>query len=367
MLLNFSQIFIVIYFVILYNSSKLGIRILMKKIKLLDCTLRDGGSLNGWHFGCNNILNILQHLNDSNIEIVEIGFLQNNTEYSADKTIASSTAAFDNFILKVKNKKFKAAAMIDVEKYDISFLENKNETLIDGIRLMFKKQDLQKAVEYSFLIKEKGYSLSLNPVSITTYKKDDIKNLIKITNETEPDIIYIVDTYGLLNQVETTEYFKEFDDNLKEKTEIGYHPHNNLQLAFSNSIGIINNKSNRNLVIDGSLYGMGKRAGNANIELLSEYLNKNCNSNYDTGKLINIIETTILPLYKEYNYGYSLVHCIAAINKCHSDYVTYLKNNENLSYSEINKILPLISEDKKLTFDKQYVEEILQNIITAKH
>lgn len=335
----------------------------MKQIKLLDCTLRDGGSINNWNFGENSIISILNSLNKSNIEIVEVGFLQDNIENSHDLTITYDYQYFDYILSKINNRNFKAVAMIDFGKFDIKNLPNCNETLIDGIRLMFKKEDLKKAVSYSKEILKKGYSLSLNPVSVTTYTKTDIKELIEYTNEINPSIIYIVDTYGLMDRNETIEYWKEFDKGLNSDIEIGYHAHNNLQLAFSNSIEIINAETKRNIVIDGSLYGMGKRAGNTNTELIAQYLNKKQLGEYNINELINIIENVIKPLHLCCEWGYSLTHYIAAINGCHSDYVTYLERKNNISPEQINNIVSKIEQTKRLTFDKNHIEEILHQEI----
>jgi len=330
----------------------------MGNIKLLDCTLRDGGSLNNWNFGYKNILNILNCLNSSGIEIAETGFLKDGAGNSQNLAIAENCKHFDLFLKGLENKNFNAVTMIDYGKYNINLLENKDETLIDGIRLMFRKKDLNTITKYAQEIKNKGFRLSLNPVSITTYNKDELKILLETANNILPDIIYIVDTYGLLDEKKTKEYFEFFDKYLSKDIEIGYHTHNNLQLAFSNSIQIMNCAKERNIVIDGSLYGMGKRAGNTATELLSEYINLNYNGKYQMNKIIEIIEEVILPMHKDYEWGYSLTHYIAAINKCHSDYAAYLKNKKNISFSKINNLLNLIPEPNKLTFNEEIIEKI---------
>ncbi len=327
-------------------------------IKLLDCTLRDGGSVNGWDFGNDNIVNILQILNDSNIDIAEIGFLQNGYNNSENLSISDNTNHFDRILEKIKNKTLKTVAMINLGKFDINKLPNKNNTLIDGIRLMFKKQDLIAAINCSQIIKEKGYSLSLNPVSVTTYNDDDIKRLCEETNSLNPDILYIIDTYGLMDNMQTLDYFNKFNCLLKKDIEIGYHAHNNLQMAFSNSIEIIENRESRNIVVDSSLYGMGKRAGNTHTELLSYYLNRNHINKYNIDLITTAIEKIILPMHKHFEWGYSLVHYIAAINGCHSDYVSYLYKEKHINFNKIDKILKNIPDENKLTFNLQCIENI---------
>ena len=327
-----------------------------KQIKLLDCTLRDGGSVNNWNFGRDNIIHIMQSLNDAGIDVVEIGFLQDGYSKSNDLSISDNTKSFDEKLINIVDRTFKAVAMIDIGKFNIKKLPEKSATLIDGIRLMFKKHQIDLAIEYSNIIKDKGYSLSLNPVSVTTYSGFDIEKLCDSASKIMPDILYIIDTYGLMDNNDTKKYLDIFDKYLNDEIEIGYHSHNNLQLAFSNSIAVIDTQINRNIVIDGSLYGMGKRAGNTPTELLANYLNVNYSHKYDINTLNNIIETVIMPMHLHYDWGYSLIHYIAAINKCHSDYVSYLYKERKVNFSKINQILKLIPENKKLIFDKSWID-----------
>ncbi len=329
----------------------------MKNIKVLDCTLRDGGSINNCEFGYSNILNILQGLNDSKIDIIETGFLDENVIISENKMIFSDISAIRNLSGKIKNRTSKIAVMINYGKFNLSKLPEAEKTPIDIIRLMFKKNNAKEAITAAYIIKEKGYNISLNPVSLTTYNKEDIKTLTDLANNLNPHIVYMVDTYGLMNKKETLEYFKTFNKNLNPDIIIGYHSHNNLQLSFPNSIEIINGSENRKIVIDCSLYGMGKRAGNTNTELITWYLNNNFNKKYNINILSQLIETTIKPLHEKYKWGYSLLHYIAAVNNCHSDYALFLYD-KNMPVSDIDIFLKRIQDNDKLTFSKSCIETL---------
>ncbi len=336
-------------FFLLYNNFGMKKN---KNIKLLDCTLRDGGSLINWNFTPSCVLNILQLLNDSNIDIIEAGFLQDdsfNLEY------------YNNLFSKIHNKKAKTAIMINLGHYDTNQICNKTNANIDLIRLMFKKTQLKDAFDLAQKLTNKGYSISLNPVSVTSYDKNELEQLLTLSDKLKPEVIYIIDTYGLLNKHQTLKYLKLFDSHLDKKIQIGFHAHNNKQLAFSNSVEIIE-KSDRNIIIDGSLYGMGKRAGNAPTELTAQYLNLQYKKNYNINTISKIIESEIIPLKNKYEWGYNLIHYTAAINNCHSDYVTYLYEDKSLSFEQINKAVNLIHKDKKLTFDKSHIEKIYRSL-----
>ena len=334
----------------------------MKKISILDCTLRDGGSVNNYLFNEENIINIFQKLNDANIDIIEAGFIDNNSTLNPDSSLNPSNKFFDNLSSKINNKKSKAVAMIDLSKYNLNNFNITKSNNLDGIRIMFKKEQLDTAIDFATKLKELNYEVILNPVSITSYSKKDLNILIDKTNKINPYAIYIIDTYGLLNTQETTDLYDLFNENLNKEITIGYHSHNNLQLSFANSIAIINKNSNRNIIIDSSLFGMGKRAGNTPTELISQYMNTKEDTNYNLTIITKLIETIIEPLHSSFEWGYSLIHYTAAINKCHSDYVSYLKKEKQLSFEEINRILKTIDENQKLTFNKQYIENILTGV-----
>ncbi len=319
-------------------------------IKLLDCTLRDGGSVMNHDFPQSTVLNITQGLNDADIDIIEAGFLDEN-KFDIDY--------FNKIFSQINNKKIKTAVMINFGHYDINKIKNKNKGYIDAVRLMFKKYQINDALSFASKLIDKGYQVSLNPVSVTTYDETDIKKLCLSAGSLMPEVVYIIDTYGLLDKDLTLKYLNLFETNLDKKIKIGFHAHNNRQLALSNSIEIIKN-INREVIIDGSLYGMGKRAGNMPIELFADYMNYSYNKNYNIDIITNLIETEIIPLKEKYEWGYNLIHYIASINYCHSEYVMYLYKEKKLSINETSRLLKYLDENKKLTFDKEYTDKIYE-------
>ena len=107
---------------------------------------------------------------------------------------------------------------------------------------------LKNAIDFCKQIKSKGYNVYTNPVSITTYSDKEMLELIDLVNELEPSAMSLVDTYGLLHKDRLFRYFYLLDNNLKKSIAIGYHSHNNFQLAYSNSIELLNIKTNRNII-----------------------------------------------------------------------------------------------------------------------
>lgn len=330
----------------------------MGRILLLDCTLRDGGYINDWEFGNGTITSVFDRLNKSGVEIIEIGFLDQRRQFDINRSIQPDTASMSKVYGKVSDKKSMVVAMIDYGTCDIDNLQLKSETFIDGIRVIFKKENMYNAIEFGKKVMAKGYTLFLNMVSITSYSEEDIIAFTKKVNEIKPFTISIVDTYGLLYKENLLFYFRLLDKHLYKEISICYHSHNNLQLAYSNVIGMLELDTERNMIFDGSLYGMGKSAGNAPIELLAKHLNENHKKKYDVDQILEAIDANIMPIFEKHNWGYSFNFYISAKNNCHPGYVQYLRDKCSLSMKVLNEILSKIELEKKLNFDKQYIEDL---------
>lgn len=332
----------------------------MKKIKLLDCTLRDGGYVNDFCFGKNNIINIIKTLNNSNIEIIECGFLDDKINYSIDRTIFKNINQLLSIDNNIFDKKKKYALMVLAETFDANSLPIKNQNSVDIIRLSFHKSDTDKAIKLSREIKKKGYELYLQPTVTKSYSDEEIKILVNIcNNEIKPSSLAIVDTFGEMYSSDVMHYTKLFDKNLDSDITLSFHSHNNLQNAFANSINFINNiYSNREAVIDCSIYGMGKGAGNLCSEIIMDYLNKKFKKDYKIEYIVDIIESTIMQINQNNYWGYSLEYYLSAINGCHPNYCNYFVSKKTLTVNDLKKLLKMINMNKKLSFDKEYAEEM---------
>ena len=330
----------------------------MRQISLLDCTLRDGGFLNDWNFSKNTILSIFRRLVKANIDIIEIGFINENYCFDENRTINPDTKSFDKIFGNEKKGNSLIVAMIDLGTCSIDKISDKKESFIDGIRVIFKKKDMHSAINFCKQLQDKGYKISVQPVSITTYSDRDMLDLIDLVNELNPYAMSLVDTYGLLYKDRLLKYFSLLDNNLNSNISIGYHAHDNFKLSFANASELLRIQTRRKLIIDCSLYGMGKSAGNLNTELISDYLNKQYGKNYDILEIINAIELEILRFLKDCKWGYQLPLYVSAINECHPNYVKYLGTKNTISMKEISEIITEIDKDKRLSFNKEHIEQL---------
>ncbi len=332
-------------------------------IQLLDCTLRDGGYVNDWEFGAGSIKSIFSRLDSAGVDAIEIGFLDERRSYDANRSIFPDTKAVEPIFEGMQKPNSMVVAMIDYGTCGIDKVMPKKESHIDGIRVIFKKHLQDKALDFCKLIKDKGYKLFVNPVSVTTFSDSEMISLIEKINKISPYAVTIVDTYGLMHSDKLLHYCNIMNTHLNKDIVLGYHAHNNFQLAYSNTIAVMENIKDRTVSIDGTLFGMGKSAGNACTELVAMYMNERFNKHYDINQIQEAIDIDITKEFAKKEWGYRPLYYISALNGCHPNYVTQLLEKKTLSVKQLNEILSQLPKenDKNLLYDKELCERLYQD------
>ncbi len=325
---------------------------------LLDCTLRDGGYVNDWKFGHDTIVNIFERLVSAGVDIIEVGFLDERRPFDFDRSIMPDTASAEKIYGGLDRGKSMVVGMIDYGTCGIERIQPCAESWLDGIRVIFKKNIMKEAFAYCKQVKELGYKVFAQAVSITSYTDEELLEFIKLANVVKPYAVSMVDTYGLLHQADLLHVMSVMEEHLDEHISLGYHAHNNFQMGYANAIAFLGAKHKRTLVVDGTLYGMGKSAGNAPLELLAMYMNANLDKNYDVSQMLEAIQTGVMDFYRKTPWGYNMFFYVAASNKVHPNYVSYLMNKRTLSITEQNELLSRIEEPKKLLYDGKYIEQL---------
>lgn len=334
-----------------------NMEIVMSKIQVLDCTLRDGGYCNEWRFGYSNIIKIMQQLIEANIDIIECGFLNNNVTSDKNTTLFSNIIDLENTIPKSK-KNSEFVVMMNYGEYDIADIPEYCKSGINGIRVAFHKKDYPEALKVCKKLIHKKYKVYVQAMVSLNYSDEEFLDLIKQVNEIEPYAFYIVDSFGKMAGMDVIRLFYLLENNLKESIVIGFHTHNNMQLSFSNAQQLVHFQTKHRLIIDSSVYGMGRGAGNLNTELFVQYLNEYLETTYKINPLLTIIDDILYDCYQKNPWGYSLPNYLSAIYNMHPNYAEYLDNKKTLTIKEMNDIFYLFDDEKKTTFDKVYVEEL---------
>jgi len=329
----------------------------MNRVQVLDCTLRDGGYCNKWRFGFDNIKRITSGLVEANVDIIECGFLTNKATYEQG---VSKFTTLEELATVIPNKRYGKlfVSMVNFGEYNVADLPVYDGTSIDGIRVAFHKRDLIEALELCKEIKLKGYKVFIQPMVSLNYSDEEFLDLINQANQIEPYAFYIVDSFGVMKKKDLIRLFYMVEHNLDDAIYIGYHSHNNMQLAYSNAQSLIDIQTKRQIIIDSSIFGMGRGAGNLNTELIVEYLNDNIETNYILKPLLIVIDEVLNKFHQETYWGYSLPNYLSASHNIHPNYAGYLDDKKTLTVENMDEIFSMIEENKKSNFDKEYIEEL---------
>lgn len=328
----------------------------MNNIKLLDCTLRDGAYIVDSKFGDAAIRGIIEKLQEAKIDIIECGWLK-------DKNHESGSSFFHvpaDILPYLNNKKpgCEFVAMIDWDRYNLDSLPENDGKTIDAIRVVFPHAHYIEGIEVGKKIIQKGYKLYLQAANTLAYSDKELADLAAVVNESGAKSLSVVDTFGAMYEDDLERIVNIFNDKLDSDIALGFHSHNNQQLAFSNVIHFIKtlNSRNRDIVVDSSLCGMGRGAGNATTELVANYVNKKYDSHYDLNVIMDLIDIYMKSFEEKFSWGYTTEYCIAGIYCCHVNNIAYLTNNHRTSAKDMKNIIESLNPDDRLKYDYDLLE-----------
>lgn len=328
----------------------------MSNISLLDCTLREA-PLDGLMWGDLSLHRAIRDLADANIQIIECGFLK-NVPYVEGSAIFSNIDQIKK-VIGEKKRGTLYAALIDYGRFDVESLPANNQESIDLIRICFKKDEINDVLRVANIVKKKGYLVAIQHVNTCAYSDDEIIDFIKKVNAIKPYAYSIVDTFGSMYQDEVVRMAKLVDKYLDKGIKMGFHGHNNLMLANSNAQQFITELvEQRDVIVDASLNGCGRGAGNANTELVAEYIRKKHDGIYDIDLLLDLIDTVTYMASRKTEWGYSIPYFIAGMNDAHSFNVKYLTQRHNLKYADLRAIIEKLDEQKKKRYDYEELDRL---------
>lgn len=328
----------------------------MKEINLLDCTLRDGGYVNNWRFGSDAIYNIGKKIVLAGIEYFEIGFVR-DCDYAPDYSLFDGNENAAK-MFSPKNPNTKYVGMIDMgNPVSLERLGKRTENGFDVFRVIFKKSKTDEAYNYIEKLAALGYEVFAQAVGTDGYTDKEFIELIERFNSLPICAFYIVDSFGVIKKKQFMRLLQIVDNNLKENIMLGYHSHNNMQQAMGNASAMTEYNFSRDIVIDACVFGMGRGAGNLNMELFAEYMNENFGKKYSIAPMLEIIDEYLNDIYREHFWGYSLPLYLSAHNNCHPNYAIYFASKGTLTVKSYDEILKSIPERDKAIFSEEKAEE----------
>ncbi len=280
-----------------------------EQIKVLDCTIRDGGLMNNHDFDDRFVRAIYKAVSEAGIDYMEIGYKNSRKLFPGEKYGAWKFCS-DEDIRKVTEgipSKTKISVMVDVDRVDLDDIKPKKESPVTMIRTACYVKDVDKAIYLANHFADKGYETAVNLMAISKVLEVELTECLQqLEKECKCNVVYLVDSNGSLYQ-ETVEYLIKKAKSIIKTKEVGIHAHNNQQLAFGNTIEAIIHNAN---YLDSTIFGMGRAAGNCPTELLLGFLK---NPKFDIRPILDVISKEMIPLSKKVEWGYVIPYAITGI------------------------------------------------------
>ena len=273
------------------------------KLKILDCTIRDGGICNDWQFSHAFVQQTHRALRDANIDYMEVGYRTQRGLFRLDDVGPWRFCKEEDLRATLSESTMKLSTMVDVGRIDLQSIPPAQDTLIDVIRIATYAHQLEEAQYILDHALEQGYETFMNVMAVSTLTPDEVdKFLIRLAGSGTHNVA-IVDSFGSLFPHHIKSLVRQYRARLGRDIKIGVHCHNNQQQAFANSIAAIHEGVD---FVDATLHGMGRGAGNCPLELLLMYLNDN---RFDIQPLLPLLET-FASLKDELRWGYQLPYAM---------------------------------------------------------
>jgi 4-hydroxy 2-oxovalerate aldolase len=324
--------------------------------EILDCTIRDGGYLNNWNFDRKFVRELYRNLSRTGVDTIEIGFRHFQKKdygiwYSTPEELLHEL--FDDI------RGASIALLLDQDEADLAAIPKSKNSLVDLYRVTSHKHNIPQALKMCDEIKARGYKVSLQLMGIVGYSDKDMAALVKPLTKSSVDYIYFADSYGSL----FPQNIKKYIDWLKPtKKKIGFHPHNNLQLAFANTLEAIRCGID---IVDGTVNGMGRGAGNLPLEVLIIYLEKTLShEKYNALPILDLIDRYFIKLNEEIKWGYNLPYMLSGLLEIHPNYAKALTDRREYTADDMVKILETVKGLNTIGFSKETLDKVVESGFT---
>jgi len=288
------------------------------ELKVLDCTVRDGGLVNDHQFDDDFVKAVYETCVEAGLDYMEIGYRNSKRLFPKDKygafrhsdeeDIRRITGDHDSEATGLK-----LAVMADAGKSDWETeILPKDQSVLDMIRVACYVHQIPEAVEMIHDAHEKGYETSCNLMAVSTAQEAEIDQAVEAIVETPADVVVVVDSFGALYREQIDILVRKYlDAGSQSGKEVGIHAHNNQQLAFANTIEAIILGANR---ADASMGGLGRGAGNCPMELLIGFLR---NPKFKRRAIFQLLQDHFVKLRESMEWGPLIPYNITGQQNCH--------------------------------------------------
>jgi len=278
------------------------------EIKVMDCTIRDGGLMNNHLFSDEVVASVYRACVAAGIDYMEIGYKASKGIFAPSEHGAWKYTAEDDLrrIVGENESPLKLSAMADAEKTDYhQDILPCEQSGLDMIRVASYIHQIPTAVDMIRDAHDKGYETTLNLMAISAVRERELDEALELLAGTEVNAIYIVDSFGALYSEQARDLTRQYLRHAEPAGKlVGFHAHNNQQLAFANTIEAIITGAN---MLDGSMAGLGRGAGNCQLEQLIGFLH---NPKFHLRPVLECIQEHIEPMRKDLLWGYDIPYML---------------------------------------------------------
>ena len=295
-----------------------------KEIKVIDCTVRDGGLMNKWQFSDEFVRAVYDGCVEAGIDYMEIGYKSSEKAFSRTEN-GPWKFCHEEDIRRIagENKTgLKLSAMADIGRIDPDDILPKSQSAIDMIRVACYVHQVDKAVWLAEHCLDKGYEATINLMAVSKVNESDLDEALSDLGKSKVPTIYVVDSFGSLYCDSIEHLVRKYREAMPDK-QIGIHAHNNMQLAMSNTITSVIHGAT---MLDATLLGLGRGAGNCPIEILIAFLK---NPKYRLLPLLKIIQEHIYPMQQKIDWGYHIPYLITgALNEHPRSAIAWMESDQ---------------------------------------
>lgn len=280
-------------------------------IKVVDCTVRDGGLMNKWQFDDKFVKGVYDACVEAGIDYMEIGYISSEKSFSRAEVGPWKFCADKDLrrIVGENKTNVKISAMADIGRIEFDDIPPASESAIDMMRVACYAHQTDKAIELAHHCMDKGYETTINLMAVSKVNERDLEEALSDVAQSRVPIFYLVDSFGSMYCESIEHLLKKYQEALPGK-EIGIHAHNNMQLAMSNTVTALMGGAT---YLDATLLGMGRGAGNCPVEILIAFLK---NPKYRLLPLLKAIQEEILPWQQKIDWGYHIPYLVTgALNE----------------------------------------------------
>jgi len=334
-------------------------------VQITDCTIRDGGYLLNKNSDPEFVKGVMAGLAVAGIDFVETGFLQDKV---TGETLVYADSKDARKYLPANRGVTEFLGFCDNSRYSNVNLEPYDGKSFRWLRISFAKHEIDDSIEFCKAAQDKDYLVQFNPMDAISYTDEERGILIEKVNKIKPGSMSIVDTFGAMYLEDLIHIFKQMDSLLDKNIKIGLHSHDNLGLsnALAETMIMMSKEYNRDIVVDGSLMGMGRGAGNASTELLASYLNEKCGADYNIPVLLETIDQYITPLRDNLHWGYDLPMYVCGVSHAHVDNIYHLQETGVISPKDMYEIIKSIPIVKRTRYGVGYSKSDFTDLDIAK-